>query len=172
MLKKLFKKEKPTIYLGELTVAPRKDLKRIFDEWSLTQKIELGSELFELLKGMIQLPLASEVKSPNQSELAVDIAISKHQLGYLDSLNGSFPIPIFWRPSISMTARLRSLSTDVVMDTFYVTKKMPWSEYFRSYFSLKALFQIKLPFDQEDMELLLLQASQRLIQKVQRSKAL
>jgi len=152
----MFKKEKPRVYLGNLAVAPRTDIKKDFDQWGLLKTKDLDTEIRKSLKDIFVLPSIHEIKEPKNNDLGLDIIIPKFQAG--DSLNmslGDIDIPFMWRPKITVSSRLYNLKTEKTKAIFSVNEKMKWGEYFSRLFTFRVIFRFRPLFDSNDMEYLL-----------------
>jgi hypothetical protein len=68
MFSKFFKREKPRVFLGTLSIVPRTDFKKI-DEWGVFYKEDIDSEFRKSLEEIFTLPSASEVKNPLKTDL-------------------------------------------------------------------------------------------------------
>ncbi len=78
MLKKLFRKEKPRIFLGNLAVAPRTGIKKHFDQWGAFESADLDSSLSMNLKSIFSLPLASEINRVRVFDVVSEPLIPNH----------------------------------------------------------------------------------------------
>ena len=170
MLERLFKKEKPRVFLGVLAVAPRTDLKRHFDEWGLFEVANLDGALRSGLTGIFSLAPVQSVESPLAGDLVLDVVIPKFQSGDAwDVSLGEIVFPVFWRPKVMVASRLYYLKTKKTKATFAVTEKMKWSEYFKRILTLRAFFRFQPVFDRKDIEYLLYQACGKLLVKMQKA---
>jgi hypothetical protein len=171
MFESIFKnKEKSRVFLGALAVVPRTDIKRYFEDNSSFEDTELDTILHQNLTEIFSLLHAKNVTSPMATDLVLDVVIPKFQSGnILDASLGDIGFPVFWRPKITLTARLYSLTSQKTKSCFWVTEKMEWRQYFRRILSWKVLFLLKPAFDQQDIELLLYQACKKILWKIQKS---
>lgn len=66
MLDTLFKRKKPSVYLGTLAVVPRSDMKRYFDQcwWYKSADNDLDKGMRDSLKEFLLLPSAQDVIEP------------------------------------------------------------------------------------------------------------
>jgi len=163
---RIFKREKPKVYLGKITVVPRGYLKRSLENNLYTgESLEDSLEVF--LNETFDMPLASECAIPNKTDLAIDVIIENFQAGnYLDLHAGDFSFPIFWRPKIEIASKLYIMSTGETKNSVSITVKLPWKEYFSRLFTWRAFFGFRPMFDTEDMEKLLARACLQLLQKL------
>ena len=170
MFSKLLRKTKPNVYLGSLAVAPRADIKRHIDQWGMFETEDLDSGLRQSLKEIFSLPLAIEVKEPTNSDLGLDVIVPKFQSGDAwDLALGEIGLPLLWRPKIIVSSRLFYLKSDKTKSTFSVTQKMKWNQYFRRYFTLRAILRWRPMFDKQDMDYLLYQACHKLLLKMKKN---
>ena len=81
MLNKLFGKKTYKLYLGNIHVVERKDLKRFFDQ-PLPLLFESNeSLLYRRLEELFELPSAQNLKEVSREDLAIDIIIPSYQGG-------------------------------------------------------------------------------------------
>ncbi len=169
-LRILFKRERPRVYLGTITVVPRADFKRYFEHdypYPIpVANLESEEKITDGLAEIFALPLASEAQSPTSSDLVLDVVVPHFQLGHviLEDL-GKFPLFLFWRPRIEVRSRLRSFKTQKPIATFAVKEKLPWGEFVKQSTRVKFVPILSLR-RQADMDNLLNQACVRLIKKM------
>lgn len=167
MFERFLKREKPRVFLGSLAVVTRTDAKRHIDQWGMLNDSNLDAPLQATLQEIFALPSANEVGSPTSTDLALDVLIPKFQSGdYWDVSLGEISIPIFWRPKITVAARLYYLTSGRTKRTFTVTQKMPWSEFLRRLLTWRAFFRLRPTFDAKDMNRLLYFACHSLLGKL------
>lgn len=168
MLGKLFKKDKPKLYLGSVVVAPRKDIGRHFDQWgALTGYDDIDSSLSKSLKDFFNLPIVSDVSKVSPNDLALDIVIPNFQSGdCVEVMLGDFRFPIVWRPKIEIACRLYRVSNGKTQYVSTETVKMPWKSYFSRLVSWRGIFRHKPLFDSSDMELLMYRACGKILGKL------
>ena len=157
------------MFLGKLTVVPRASLKKV-DEWGLFGNEDLGSSLQRSLAEILTFPSASDVLDPKPTDLVLDVAIPKYQSGDywgvdIAGIGGGF---FFWRPIITVHARLYELTSNKTKSVYSVTEKMRWGIYVPRIFSLRALFRIRPVFDKSDMDLLLYQACIKVLERMEK----
>lgn len=170
MFDRFLKREKPRVFLGTLAVVSRTDIKRHIDQWGMLYDSNLDTPLQATLQEIFALPSASEVTLPTSTDLALDVLIPKFQSGdYWDVSMGEIGIPIFWRPRITVVARLYYLKSKNTKRTFTVTQKMPWGEFMGRLFTWRAVFRLRPTFDAEDMNRLLYFACHSLLAKLRKA---
>lgn len=172
ILRWLFRKrEKPRVFLGTLVVVPRADIKRHFDQWGSSRCEELETPLKSTLREIFLLPLASEVSDPLPTDLGLDVFIPSFQSGDAFGVSlGDLGVPVFWiflwRPKVTVTCRLYSLTSLETKYVYSVTKKMPWREYVSRLLTLRAFFRFRPIFSAEDLNRLLNLACHSLLNKL------
>ncbi|WP_370977852.1 hypothetical protein [Agaribacterium sp. ZY112] len=170
MLKRFFKKKKFSLYLGSLAVAPRSDFRRHFDEWSAFGKEDLDSSLRAQLIEIFELPLASTISQPTDTDLALDVVVPEFQSGdILDVALGDMGFPLAWRPKVDVAARIYKLDTGKTIHTASVTAKLGWKQYFSRLFTWRAFIRLKPMFDSSDLNLLLQRACLELLSKLRKA---
>ncbi|MEM1199356.1 MAG: hypothetical protein AAGI06_08625, partial [Pseudomonadota bacterium] len=124
LLGKIFRKEKPRVYLGTLAVVPQRyDLSAFINNTINFQKSGLDEKLQEALEELFSLPLISERTSPRAGDLAMDVFVSEYQRGgVLDMHVVELPTPLFWRPKVTVAARLYDIDKNYTKYTCTVTK--------------------------------------------------
>ena len=166
MFNRIFKREKPKVYLGTIAVVPRNDFKRHFEHNIYTGE-NLEVSLQNRLHEIFNFPLSSERANPSKTDLAVDVVIAKFQAG--NTLNvhaGDFGIPIFWRPKIELASKLYNLNTGETKLITTITTKLSWRNYLSRLFTWRALIGFRPMFDAQDMEKLLTEACLQLLPKL------
>jgi hypothetical protein len=170
VLGRLLKKKKPRVFLGALAVAPRTDLKRYLDEYGLFEDANLESALREGITEIFSLPSAQSAESPLATDLVLDVLIPKFQSGDAWEVSlGDISLPIFWRPKITVAARLHLLKTEEIIATFTATEQMKLGQFWGRIFTWRAFLHFKPVFDRDDMERLLYLACKKLQAKIKRS---
>jgi hypothetical protein len=166
MFRKIFKREKPRVYLGALAIAPRTDIKRHFE--FDTKDVENG--IRQSLKEIFALPSAQHVKEPSSTDLGLDVIVTKFQSGICEQiLLGDFWLPLFWRPSVTVSSRLYLLKSERTKATLTVTERMTWRSYIRHLFTWRSIFRFGPPCHKNDMDILLYQACQKILVKMSKS---
>ena len=169
MFGEILKREKSRVFLGELAVAPRTDIKRFLDQWGMLKTENLDSNLRHSLKEIFSLPSPQDIKEPKNTDLVLDIVVPKIQPGDAWDLSlGEVGFPIIWRPKITISSRLYYLKTEKTKATFSVTEKMRFSQYIGRLFTWRAILRFRPVFDYEDMEYLLYQACHKLLKKIKK----
>jgi hypothetical protein len=146
------KNNKPRVFLGTLAVVPRKDLKRYLELPGLFQTDDLDMELRKYLTEIFTLPLADNVENQSATDLVIDVIVTKFQSGEawgIDLIDLGFPL--MWRPKVQVSTRLYYLTTNKTKETFSVTQKLSWRDYFSRVFSWRGVFRFSPLFDKEDI---------------------
>lgn len=177
-LRKLFRRERPRIYLGTLAVAPRSDFKRHFEytrthgPFDLTGWLsakDLDTEMRTALTGLFTLPPISDRETPRDSDLALDVVIPEFQAGQILPVEaGPVFIPIMWRPKVKVGARLYVIDTGQTRSTYSVTEKFGWAEFGKRLFSLNTLLQVHAPFTPDDTKKLFYKACIKLLERIKK----
>ena len=166
-----FHRPKPRVFLGTVAVAPRSDIKRHIEDWSLFGSHDLESSLGRTLREIFSLPSACEVTDPLPNDLGLDVVVPRFQSGeYVDVSLGDVGFPIIWRPKVTVASRLYYLRTDKTKKTFSVTVKMNWREYFSRVFSWRGVFRFRPLFGPSDLEHLTYRACVELVSRMSRVK--
>jgi hypothetical protein len=166
---RLFKRQKPRVFLGAIAVADRTDLKRHLEQEIVVEDESLDSALRRTLAEIFSLPRANGVEDPLSTDLVLDIWIPKYQSGGRVDMNlGDAGITLLWRPKVTVSSRLYWLANKKTKAIFSVTEKMKWRPFLARTFSWRGLFGSP-PFAPEDMEYLLCLACAKLLTKVQRA---
>jgi len=167
VLKNIFKKEKPRIYLGTLAVVPRTGIKKSFDSWDLMGIVELDGKLKESLIKIFFLPPSSSRIEVLESDLVLDVLISEFQLG--TALLSEIPFPILWRPKVTLVSKLSNLNSGKTKRVLTVTEKMPWAEFFSRLLTFQGLIGLRPSFNVNDLEKLLYIGSGKVFTKLKNS---
>ena len=124
----------------------------------------LLAELTELLP----LPRAETVDTPLATDLVFDVALQSHRSGSATDFSlGTVGVPMYWRPSVRLAARLYHLRSKEPKATFQVAQRMPWSKYLSRILSWRVLAGLEQPARRSDLEQLLRQATEKLLRRVQ-----
>jgi hypothetical protein len=164
MIKSFFTKEKPRLYLDSVMVIPRSEWKS-FDEWNwVNRKEDFEQSARQKLETLFNFPHVSTAENIGKKDVALEVALLKIQGGEFAALDfGVGAIPIFWRPKVTLKARLYGIKSGKTVSTFSVTEKVSWKYYLLRVFSLRGVFRYKPLFDQEDINMLLHKACTVLI---------
>lgn len=164
---KLWKKEKPRVFLGTLRINPRGDFKRHLETWDVEARNQIALEIYGYLEEFFQLPPASDVKDPLRSDLGLDVTILQWQSGQaLNFTLGSSGIPLVWRPKVVLQAKLFYLESGRIRSMYRATEKMPWSVFIDRVVSWRNLFfRYAIRMEENDMKYLLYRASIKVLKK-------
>ena len=169
MLRKYLSKNKPRVYLGNLVVAPRTDIKRHLEDWTWQPQENLGAHLKGSLENIFTLPLVSEEEEPTKQDYALDVIVEKYQTGdFFTAYGGEFFLPLLWRPKVTVCGRMYNLKTKKMKFTYTVTEKCTWNQYFGSIINPLALLGIKPAFGSQEIEYLLNQACYKLLLEIRK----
>lgn len=169
MFNKILRREKPRVFLGAIAVAPRVDIKRHLEAWTMLNTEDIDAGLRQHLKEIFLLPSAHDIEEPKKSDLGLDVIIPKFQVGDALELSlGDFGVPLLWRPKVTVSSRLYYLKSEKTKASFTITEKMSWRQYFGRLFSWRAFISFRPTFDSDDMEFLLYQACHKLLLKMKK----
>ncbi|WP_263081323.1 hypothetical protein [Endozoicomonas sp. Mp262] len=163
-----FKKKKvKKLYLGEIYVVHRQDVKSKVDQWGLFGEEKLDHALFLKLQEIFDLPLASSMSEPDDNDMAIDILVPRFQSGaaFFVSFHGG-GIPLFWRPKVQVVARLYKVKNNKTLHQVKVLSKLPWKVFASKVFSIKGLSPLHATFDADDLEHLLMQSCLKAVIKL------
>ena len=167
MLDRFLKKNKPRVFLGKLSVAPRTDIKQHLEDWSWQPQENLGIHLQSSLENIFTLPMASDAKSITKQDIAIDVIVQKYQSGdFFSAHGGGFSFPVFWRPNVTVSARLYYLKSKKVKSTYTIKEKYPWGGYLEKLLQPQAFLGLQPSFNSKDLEHLLDQACYKLLLKI------
>jgi hypothetical protein len=172
MLRRLLRREPRRLFVGELGVAPRRDLLRRLEDGLFVEPMDLEWALLAELRGMLAVPPASDVADPGPADLACDIALQRLRRGqYMDVALWTDSVPVFWRPQVRLAVRLYELRSKKTKATFSVTQRMPWREFLYRVLSWRVLVRMESPALRSDMERLLHRAAERVKDRLHRKAA-
>ncbi|MEP7706366.1 hypothetical protein [Paraglaciecola sp. 25GB23A] len=169
MLFDRFKSEKPNVYLGSLAVVSEDNFTKIENFFSFTGN-SLQDHMRTKLEEAFCLHSVSSVKEIKPSDVGLDIVIVTLHGGDAFSIDwGVGGLPVFWRPKIKLVSRLYNLKSKKIIKTFKVSKSVIWREFFIKQFSFRGIFCWGPLYSNQDMEILLYQASLELIDKMRKA---
>jgi len=123
--KNKFQKRQKPVYLGDIAVVPRNNLKRLLEfGWESSQTDE---ELRAWIVELLDMPVFPKNNLSNDY-LVLDVVVSKYQCGTDAILWSDSILPLLWRPSIKIHGRLKSFDGKVIC-TYQTKKSMPWRKY-------------------------------------------
>jgi hypothetical protein len=166
---RFFHKTPTRLYLGSLTVLPRKDFKRHF-EGGFMGGATLDNALNQRLLNIFALPKATDAAAITEGDIAVDVVLESYSRGGLaDFSSPTLNFPLFWRPKVRLGARLYYLKTGNERAKLHVTHRIAWGEYIASLLSWKVYLGIASPTSRKRLEDLLEVACLSLKRRVERS---
>ncbi len=167
MLDRLFRKKKSRVFLGTIAVAPRTDLKRFLDEPDIFAGTSLDQGVRKSLEDLFALPPAADVEQPGDTDLGVDIMVTRFQLGEALFIGlGRFGLPIFWRPKVMVSSRLFYLRSGKTKAAFSVAEKVKWRHFLKRALNPAIIFGIRSMYDEQDLDHLLQNACHKLLLKM------
>ncbi|MRI35432.1 hypothetical protein EOPP23_20950 [Endozoicomonas sp. OPT23] len=167
MLKYFKKKKNYKLYLGEISVVERNDLKSIFDQPNSIFFEKSNTRLWRKLVEIFELPLVRNEPNLTNECLAIDIAVPKYQGGgaFLESF-GSVALPFFWRPKVNVRARIYQANSNKTLYDVEVVTALPWKQFLSRFLSPLFLLGIEPPYKTKDLENLLFQGCSKAIAKL------
>jgi hypothetical protein len=168
MLSKFLKRDKPTLYIGEIFVAPRKDLMRHIDQWGFFKRENIESGMQQSLLNLFSFPSIEERNTNNKKDMALDVIVSKHQLGDCLIPDGDIFIPIFWRPQVKILSRIYYLSSGETKTFITITEKMKWFDFIKRIIAYQFSFKMTPAFHQKDMDVLLYRGCLKILKKIKK----
>lgn len=167
MLSRLFRKEKPRIFLGILAVAPRSDFKQLIEDWDTLGQVDFDDQLRRELREIFTFRSLDDREEARKTDLALDIIVSDYRRGGAIVLERPFEFFWLWRPAITMSARLYDPCTGKSRRTFVVKERMPLGRWFRHRFG--GIFDLGPTYDAEDLKDLLHQTSVKLLTQLKKA---
>ena len=169
MLDRLMKRKPSRLFLGSLSVASG-NLVRHLERLGGTPHQALDRALLAELSDLLPLAKADAVDMPLATDMAVDVAVLGYRAGSATDFSlGTVGLPLYWRPNVQLAARLYHLRSKQPKAMFQVTQRMPWSMYLSRILSWRVLVGLENPGRRNDLELLLRQATERLVTRLRDS---
>ena len=167
VLRSLMTREPPRVFIGTLSISSG-NLVRHLEGLSGSPPPLLDRALLIELAELLPFPKAETVDTPLATDLAFDVAIQGYRSGSaMDFSLGAVGLPLYWRPSVRLAARLYHLRSKLPKATIQVAQRMPWSMYLNRVFSWRVLAGLEHPARRNDLEQLLQLATERLVTRVQ-----
>ena len=168
MFKNILNKKESQLYLGTVTVVPRADFKRFFEQREAFASEDLDLEILLTLKEIFDIPILSNATiHPAKHNIGLDIIVTKFQFGgTFEIVNGIIPLMLFWRPKIAIASRLFLIKNGKTISTLTVSNAISWREYFSRIFTLRAFLRLKPIFNAKDMDILLKKACFKMLTKL------
>lgn len=159
-------REPSRVFVGKLGIASGGVVRRL-ESLSVAVPVALDNALLAELAELLPLPRAETVDAPLATDLAFDVDLHSRTGSATDVSLGTAGLPLYWRPSVRLAARLYHLRSMQPEATFYVTERMPWSRYLGRVLSWRVLAGLEPPARRSDLEQLLRQAAEKLLTRVQ-----
>ena len=160
-------KTRPRVFLGNIAVVPRRDIKRVIE--GLLEPDEDGQDQYlnGALREIFALPQAASADPLLDTDLGIDLFIPGYHTGQADCLDlGIWGVALLWRPKIQLQARLYQLRDRKTVRMFAVTERASLREYVARALSRIVTITDGPLFGRGDMEILLNRASLRLLEKI------
>ncbi|NRF16391.1 hypothetical protein [Vibrio coralliilyticus] len=169
MLLDWFKSDKPNVYLGSLAVVSEDHFSKIESFFSFSDSA-LQDHMRRKLEEVFCLSSKPSIQETKPTDIGLDVVIVTLHGGDAFAIEwGPSGIPVFWRPKIKLVSRLYHLKSGKTIKTFKVSQSITWIEFTSKLFSLRGLFRFGSLYNNQDMELLLYQASLKLLDKMRKS---
>jgi len=156
------------VYRGTIEVVDRKGLIRTLDESGVLRSGTFKERLLAVLNEIVSLPDSPDLADARNDDLALDLRVPAYVAGA--AFFGD--LPIFWRPTVTVMARLRHIETGNTAFYAKVTNRMPWKQFISAAISFRRAFSLGPQFTEDDLEPLLLRACHEAIGKLSRSAAI
>lgn len=150
------------IYRGTIEVVDREGLIKTMDESGALRSGAFKERLLAALDEIALLQECPDAADAADDDLALDIRVPSYLAGA--ALFGD--LPIFWRPKVTVMARLRNLRSGETVFYSEATKRMPWKEFIPAAISFRRAFSLGPQFTEDDLEPLLLRACEEAIVKL------
>jgi hypothetical protein len=157
------KKNKPRIFLGKIAVDSGNDIKRFIETIVWVPESNLDTELHRQLSEIFSFPKISSESIFQKNDLCIDVFLSSFHTGGGISIDW---LPIFWRPRLTLLARLHNVRSGKILGIVKVTENSSWREFYSRSIEWRRLLNISENFDKNDMMVLVSRASPRLLRKV------
>ncbi|EHR1165327.1 hypothetical protein L3I74_004528 [Vibrio parahaemolyticus] len=158
MLLNWFKSDKPNVYLGSLAVVSEDNISKV-ESFFFFRNGLLEDYMRRKLEEIFCLTSIQSIQETKPSDIAMDVVIVTLHGGEASFINlETGGIPIFLRPKIKLVSRLYNLKSGKTIKTFKVYQSVTWLEFISSFRLNK----------NQDMELLLYQASLKLLDKMRK----
>ena len=153
--------------MGTVSVAPPDNIRKYL-EGSSSEEDTAGDKLKDLLEEMMSLPKLSPNQKVTDTDLVLNIVISRFYFGSgLEEFSlPDISIPVFWRPKIEVGARLTRATDGKTVYTSVVVTRMPWKEYLSRTLSFKGIIGWGELFNIDDINMLLGKSCIRLLEKL------
>lgn len=166
-MRRFWKREPARLFLGSVSDATGNVVRHLEGLMGTSHPVVDQALLMELAE-LIAVPKADSVDAPLlATDMAFDVAVQSYRSGSVADLSlGPIGFPMYWRPRVGLAARLYHLQSQKTKATFHVNQRMPWSVYLSRVLSWRVLFGFERPARPGDLELLLRQATERLVMKL------
>lgn len=152
----LGKIEPPEVYLGDLAVIPRHELKSFLEfDWNAHRTDE---QLRDWMAEVVELPFIDENTDFPDDAVRMDLLLSNYSLGSDIAFFSNPVVPLLWRPKVELHCRLVRVSSGKVIGVYQTKKSVPWRDFFSRVFTLRSFFSFRATYSTEDLQFLLGQA--------------
>jgi hypothetical protein len=171
MLLRIFRRQPRRLFLGDVAALGRDTVRRGLERLASDVPASLDRALLVELIDSCPWPPVRDAGLPGPTDLAVDfdLVTYRHGISTLVSFD-SVTIPLFWRPKVTLTARLYYLQSRQPLRTINVTESMPLAVFLRGILSLKVSLGTEPPAGRKELEELIRLASARLRRSLERTR--
>lgn len=153
-IREKFRKPCIPVYLGEVTIAPRSNFKRLLEfGWESNSTDE---ELRKWILELLEIPLFEDNATPENGYI-MDVIVTKYQCGSDAGMWSEPLLPLFWRPSVTIGGRLRTRDGKVLC-TCQAKKSMPWRQFILNTMNPLNWYRPRSAVNVNDMKMLLAQS--------------
>ncbi|KAG1668177.1 hypothetical protein GQR58_017954 [Nymphon striatum] len=164
------RKTKAKIYIGEIIIAPRFSTKNFFSTDLSNFEQQQNTFVEEALHESLNLPLKSSRQNGMATDRALDIIVTELNFGAFEQYCiNNFNIPILWRPSISLTARLYSIDSDETIFATTIKHTVSWFSWIANMYSLKKIFSFQSQMTKTDIDRMTIEATLKLLTSIQKN---
>ena len=165
-----FWRRKPKIYIGQLMVQEATGFQRVFE---FGYQDGISASLKQELRDLFTMQKVAQRTEERAEDVVLDVIVTDFETGFLDLADiQGIPIPLAWRPKVSITARISRIGTNQPMKTYQLTQKQSWADFLAEpppepEFDLWSLSS-NLPFDDYRLNRLLLIGCAELMRRIQK----
>jgi hypothetical protein len=164
-ISRLFKKEKPRVFLDYIAVTERGVIGNLAS--TIEGSSGIDQDILDNLAEIYRLPYLDDVPEFKNSDRALQIVVSNYSLGFSGVASVfSYLIPFLWRPKVKITARLYQISSKKTLKQISVYEKMKLHEYLKRAFLSGSFIFFQQAFNEQDMEYLLYTGSKQILKRL------
>ena len=119
------------------------------------------------LPDVLALPSLEAAGSAQDTDVVLDVILQGYRVGSATDVSlGPIGWPLWWRPQLSLAARLHRRIDDQLISSFEVTEAMPWQVYALRALSWRVLLGQEPLARRRELDVLLRRAGNRLLQQL------